>query len=160
MKRTSPKKCSGLLRKNVADFSEKMSGKMSEKMCRTSPSYIYKTIYVFLSTTNAYWLRVNHTSNLPGFKPQTRKECLQDPLTRKECLHTRAQGGERGEEKRGRVREPQRLGLSQGTMNREPKYWGGAHPKYRSCRRLVSLIPRTCISGCPHEVLVVRRRRS
>ena len=91
----------------------------------TLPGYIYKTIYMFLSTTNAYWLRVNHTSNLPGFKPQTRKECLQDPLTRKECLHTRAQGGERGEEKRGRVREPQRLGLSQGTMNREPKYEGG-----------------------------------
>ena len=35
--------------------------------------------YKFLlqtQATNAYWLRVNHTSDLPGFKPQTRKECL------------------------------------------------------------------------------------
>ena len=32
----------------------------------------------------------------------------------------------------GRVREPQRLGMSQGTMIREPRYGGGAHPKYRS----------------------------
>ena len=121
--------------------------------------YIYNTISMFHTATNAYWLRVNHTSDLPGFKPQTRKECLQDPLTRKECLHTRAKG-ERGEEKRERVREQQRLGMSQGTMIREPKYGGGAHPKYRSCRGLVSLIPRTCTSGCPHEILVVRRGRS
>ena len=35
-----------------------------------------------------------------------------------------------------------RLGMSQGTMNREPKYGGGAHPKYGSCRGLVSPIPR------------------
>ena len=45
-------------------------------------------------------------------------------------------------------------------MNREPKYGGGAHPKYGSCRGLVSLIPRACISRCPYEVPVVRRRRS
>jgi hypothetical protein len=50
--------------------------------------------------------------------------------------------------------------MSQGTMNREPKYEGGAHPKYGSCRGLVSLIPRACISRCPYEVPVVRRRRS
>ena len=58
------------------------------------------------------------------------------------------------------VREPQRLGMSQGTMNREPKYGGGAHPKYGSCRGLVSPIPRAGISRCPYEVPVVRRRRS
>ena len=61
---------------------------------------------------------------------------------------------------RERVREPKRLGMSQGTMNREPKYGGGAHPKYGSCRGLVSLIPRAGISRCPYEVPVVRRRRS
>jgi hypothetical protein len=32
---------------------------------------------------NAYWLRVNHTSDLPGFKPQTRKECLLNQGKRK-----------------------------------------------------------------------------
>ncbi len=58
------------------------------------------------------------------------------------------------------VREPQRLGMSQGTMNREPKYGGGTHPKYGSCRGLVSPIPRVGISRCPNEVPVVRRRRS
>ena len=57
------------------------------------------------------------------------------------------------ERDRGRVREPQRLGMSQGTMIREPKYGGGAHPKYGSCRVLVSQIPITEVwSGCPHEV--------
>ena len=50
--------------------------------------------------------------------------------------------------------------MSQGTMNRERKYGGGAHPKYGSCRGLVSPIPRAGISRCPYEVPVVRRRRS
>ncbi len=36
--------------------------------------------------------------------------------------------------------------MSQGTMNRERKYGGGAHPKYGSCRGLVSPIPRAGIS--------------
>ena len=43
--------------------------------------------------------------------------------------------------------------MSQGTMIREPKYGGGAHPKYRSCRVLVSQIPRTEVwRGCTPKV--------
>ncbi len=34
------------------------------------------------------------------------------------------------------------------TVNREPKYGGGVHPQYGSCRGFVSLIPRVCI-GVP-----------
>jgi hypothetical protein len=74
-------------------------------------------------------------------------------------LRQQGQTYTRTERKRG-VREPQRLGMSQGTVNREPKYGGGAHPKYGSCRGLVSLTPRAGISRYPYEVPVVRRRRS
>ena len=57
------------------------------------------------------------------------------------------------EQERGEVREQQRLGLSQGTMIWEPRYGGGAHPKYRSCRVLVSQILRTEVwRGCTPEI--------
>ena len=41
-------------------------------------SYIDRTTRRFILplSTNADWLRMNHTSKQPGFKPQTRKECL------------------------------------------------------------------------------------
>ena len=43
--------------------------------------------------------------------------------------------------------------MSQDTMIREPKYGGGAHPKYGSCRVLVSQIPRTEVwRGCTPKV--------
>ena len=63
-----------------------------------------------------------------------------------------AQSGQKEKEKRGPRKG--RCGMSQGTVIREPRYGGGAHPKYRSCKVLVSLIPRTEVwRGCTPEVL-------
>ncbi len=52
---------------------------------------------------------------IPGSNPTTRT--AQDTIGTTREKYTRTQ---RGKE----VREPQRLGMSQGTMNREPKYGG------------------------------------
>jgi hypothetical protein len=111
--------------------------------------YIYKTSYTF-PKQKRWMVKVYqhyHTYLVRNGHTKRRKTGKRSDTTRR-----RTEGG--------RVREPQRLGMSQGTMNREPKYGGGAHPKYGSCRGVVSLIPRAFISRCPYEVSVVRRRRS
>ena len=82
------------------------------------------------------------------FETQTQKDerPVRGQLQKGEVHENRREGGE--------FREQQRLGLSQGTMIWEPRYGGGAHPKYRSCRVLVSQIPRTEVwRGCTPEVL-------
>ena len=64
------------------------------------------------------------------------------PRRVKEEKYMRTDRGTGGRVREQGVRDQQRLGMSQGTMIREPKYGGGAHPKYGSCRGLVSPIPR------------------
>ena len=44
------------------------------------------------TATNAYWLRMNQTSDLSGFKPQTRKECLLNQGKRKRRKGVREKG--------------------------------------------------------------------
>ena len=89
---------------------------------------------------------------LPGSKPRHRTTRPVRGQRSKKEKYTREKGGQ-GEG----PRTVERLGLSQaGTMNREPKYDCRGHTaKYRSCRRLVSLI-QGCISRCPYEVPVDR----
>ena len=110
--------------------------------------YIYKTSYTnpCLRQKRLMVKVLSTLLCLPGSKPRHR--------TTKEARHSKKEKYTRAERGTGgRVREPQRLGMSQGTMIREPKYGGGAHPKYGSCRVLVSQIPITEVwSGCPHEV--------
>ena len=68
-------------------------------------SYIDRTNHTIHTTTkrkNAEWLRMNHTSKQPGFKPQTRKECRlnQGKGNRghgKSVGSIRAKGGEKGD---------------------------------------------------------------
>ncbi len=62
---------------------------------------------------------------VPGSNPTTTRN--------NDTTDTRREKYTRTERGKG-VREPKRLGMSQGTMNRDPKYGGGAHPKYGSCR--------------------------
>ena len=62
------KKCTGFFRKNVPDFSEK-------NVPDFSVIYIQDDSHFSLAT-NADWLRMHHSILPPGFKPQTRKECL------------------------------------------------------------------------------------
>jgi hypothetical protein len=85
---------------------------------------------------------------LPGFETQTQNE--ERPV--RDYILQEGEEHENRERERGRVREqgvrdPQRLGLSQGIMIREQEYGGGAHPKYRSCRVVVSRILRASLEG-------------
>ncbi len=87
--------------------------------------YIYKTNHT--TTKQKRWM-VKVCQHYHEFLVRILR--LQEPMTRQ------TQGGRSTREQReGRgVREPKRLGMSQGTTNREPKYGGGVHPKYGSCR--------------------------
>ena len=57
---------------------EKQPFELQQNLARINhSSYIDRTTRRFILplSTNADWLRMNHTSKQPGFKPQTRKEC-------------------------------------------------------------------------------------
>ena len=65
-------------------------------------SYIDRTTRRFILplSTNADWLRMNHTSKQPGFKPQTRKECrLNQGKGNRDTVRVSAQSGQRGEKR-------------------------------------------------------------
>ena len=86
--------------------------------------YIQDDLHVSLNNKRLLVEGESHIQPTGVQTPDTERVSTRPPDTERVSAH-KSKGGERGEEKRGRVREPQRLGLSQGTMNREPKYEGG-----------------------------------
>ena len=59
---------------------------------RLATATIYTVPVVLALSKNAYWLRMNETSDLSGFKPQTRKECLLNQGKRKRRKGVREKG--------------------------------------------------------------------